>query len=626
MTILDGLNDKQREAAQTSEGPVLILAGAGSGKTRALTHRIAYLIKEKNVRPESILAVTFTNKAANEMKSRVAKLMSPHPPATDYRLPTTNLFWLGTFHSICVKILRRESQNAGIRNDFTIFDSDDSLRAVKRAMRSLDISEKTYNPRAVRAYISQAKGEIITAKKYRDYAFEHFQEIVADVYVEYEKILQDSSALDFDDLLLKTVLIFQNNPSILEKYQRIFKYILVDEYQDTNHVQYIFLKLLAQKDRNIFVIGDDWQSIYSFRGAKFQNILDFQKDYPEAKVIYLEQNYRSTQPILDAAQKLIKNNEVRSDKNLFTRESGGAPVLVVASQDKTQESEFILDEIESLTVGEKRKLSEFVILYRINSQSRIFEESLIKRSVPYRIIGGVRFYERKEIKDILAYLQLILNKSNLIALSRVINVPSRGIGEKTVEKIFELRDKAKEEIPKYREFTKLLDEFRLKSPSLKLSDLVDLILDRTGYREFLSDGSPESEGRLENIEELKSAASVFETLEEFLQSVSLVSDLDNYSETDEVLTLMTVHAAKGLEFPVVFISGLEEGLFPHAQSLSDQFQLEEERRLFYVGMTRAMYRLYITFSKMRFNYGMLQPSLPSRFLDELPEEVERLDL
>lgn len=641
MDILDNLNQKQREAVTTTEGPVLILAGAGSGKTRALTHRIAYLIYEKKISPQNILAVTFTNKAAGEMRDRVAHLLTQNSKlkSQNYNSKLTNLnnqglelFWLGTFHSICVKILRREiEKTSGFSRDFTIFDSDDSLRAVKNAMRDLEISDKKYNPRTIRAFISQAKGELINSSDYKKYANEHFQEIVARIFVRYAKILQDANALDFDDLILKTVELLSNFPDILSHYQAIFKYILVDEYQDTNHAQYVLLKLLAKSHQNIFAIGDDWQSIYSFRGAKFQNILDFKKDYPKAKTIFLEENYRSTTPILEAAQAVIKKNETRSDKNLFTKSAGGAPVAVVSASDKLLEIDFILDEIMSLKEGENRGLESFVVLYRTNAQSRIFEESLIRRQIPYRIIGAVRFYERREIKDILAFMRLMQNSNDSISLSRVINVPARGIGDKSLQKILSFSGSDWQDaivaVPKSKPFFDMIEELRIKSLTLRPDQVIESILDRTGYKEYLSDGSIESESRLENIEELKSAASAHDNLPEFLESVSLVSDIDKYNDSEDVLTLMTIHSAKGLEFPVVFISGLEEGLFPHANSMADQAELEEERRLFYVGMTRAKERLYISFSKSRMMYGSFQLCEPSRFLEELPQDkIELLEL
>jgi len=621
MELLNNLNSKQQEAVETTEGPVLILAGAGSGKTRALTYRVAYLVLEKKIPPENILAVTFTNKAAKEMTSRIEKQLNKSTGAQRLFLP-----WLGTFHSICVKILRRElEKTTGMNSNFTIYDQSDSLNAIKQAMKDLDISEKQYNPRAIRSFISSAKGELINYEDYKKYAFEHFQEIVAKVYVKYQGILNRANALDFDDLLMKTVEILENNPSILEKYQRRFKYILIDEYQDTNHAQYKLVKLLAALNRNIFVIGDDWQSIYSFRGAKFQNILDFQKDYPDAKIIYLEENYRSTNPIIEAAQTVIKNNEVRSDKNLFTRKQTGAPVCVVAAEDKYKEVDFILDEITSLKLGEGRRYDDFAILYRTNAQSRIFEEVLIKRGVPYRIYGAIKFYERKEIKDVIAYLNYLQNENDQVSLSRIINTPTRGIGEKTFAKIISAPEEALE-IPKYKAFVKMIDSIKNSISSLRPDQIIETVISKSGYRDLINDGTIEGQSRLENVEELKVAASSYESLSDFLQSVALVSDIDNLGEEGEVLTLMTVHLSKGLEFPVVFVSGLEEGLFPHIQSTDDQLNLEEERRLFYVAMTRAMERLYILHSRCRFMYGSLQISMPSRFIDELPETVETIEI
>ncbi|MFH1855200.1 MAG: UvrD-helicase domain-containing protein, partial [bacterium] len=536
MDILSSLNESQRQAVLATEGPVLILAGAGSGKTRALTHRVAHLISE-GVSTQNILAVTFTNKAAQVMSERINKLLSENKKSMGAKLP-----WLGTFHSICVKILRREVEQLGYGRDFSIYDQDDSLRLIKQIMKSLAIDEKRFNPRAIRSYISGAKGELIDAKGYESFAFDQFQERVAKVFKEYEKKLKVQNALDFDDLISKTVELFRKFPEVLSSYQNRFKYILVDEYQDTNHSQYILLKLLAARHKNIFAIGDDWQSIYSFRGAKFQNILDFKKDYPQAKIVYLEENYRSRAPILASAQALIKNNELRSDKNIFTSKSGGSPVLVVSSGAKHDEIEFIIDEIGSLKAGERRGLRDFVVLYRINAQSRAFEESLVSRGIPYKIIGGVRFYERREIKDIIAYLRYAINPKDTVSLSRIVNVPTRGIGDKTLQVILSDIEKAKDN-PKFANFLKIISRLqeqidRGKSPDLLVGD----VLNFSGYKEFLNDGTVESQTRLENIEELKNAASSFETITDFLESVALVSDTDNFEEDRDYLTLMTVHS------------------------------------------------------------------------------------
>lgn len=616
--LLNDLNEKQREAVLATDGPVLILAGAGSGKTRALTHRIAYLITQKKVLSDNILAVTFTNKAAKEMAQRISTLLGGDG---QFRMN-----WLGTFHAICVKILRREIEKAsGISSDFTIYDQGDSLNAIKRVMKQLEISEKQYSPKAIRSFISSAKGELLDAKQYQKFAFDHFQEIVARVYTGYQDMLRRGDALDFDDLLMMTVKIMSDNPRILEKYRDKFRYILIDEYQDTNHAQYVLVKLLAEKHQNIFVIGDDWQSIYSFRGAKFQNILDFQKDYPKAKTIYLEENYRSTNPILEAAQAVIKNNEIRSDKSLFTNKPSGAPVTVVAAGDKYKEIDFILDEIVSLKIGEGRSYNDFAVLYRTNAQSRIFEENLAKRHIPYRIYGAIKFYERKEIKDIIAYLNYIQNPNDSVSLSRIINVPPRGIGEKTLAKILSPNLQA-EDLPKYKTFIKTIDEIRTMIGGLRVEEAIETVLLKSGYRRYIDDGTVEGQSRLENIEELKAAAATYETITDFLQGIALVSDIDSLGEGGEAITLMTVHLSKGLEFPVVFISGLEEGLFPHIQSVDDQLNLEEERRLFYVAMTRAMKRLYILYSKCKFVYGSLQMSEASRFISELPETVDLIEL
>ena len=613
--ILAGLNQRQRKAVLSTEGPVLILAGAGSGKTRALTHRIAYLVFEKRIQPRNILAVTFTNKAANVMRERVEKLTG-----SKQYFP-----WLGTFHSICVRMLRQKADGKLGRHNFVIYDENDSLRAIKKAMEDLGVSVKDYNPRAIRAFISGAKSELLSARDYQKFALDPMQKITGKVFIRYEEILHNSNALDFDDLILKTVKALEKDKVFRDYFRSRFKYILVDEYQDTNHAQYMFLKILAKAHKNIFVIGDDWQSIYSFRGAKFKNILDFKKDYPNAKVIYLEENYRSTTPILESAQAVIKQNEIRSDKYLFTSKSGGAPVSLVIASSKEDEIGFIIDEIIGLSRGEGRELKDFVILYRTNAQSRAFEELLVHRKIPYRIYGGLRFYERKEIKDILSYLSIIKNSFDLVALTRVINTPPRGIGEITLKRILSFNDnKARAQIPKYREFVNIMNELRASSKNKRPDEIIEDIIYKTGYKKFLSDGSPESQTRLENIEELKIAASNYENLDNFLESVALVADIDSYNENQNVLTLMTIHSAKGMEFPVVFITGLEEGLFPHASSISDQFELEEERRLFYVGMTRAMQRLYITYSKIRLMYGRLEPQIPSRFISELPQE--HLDL
>jgi DNA helicase-2/ATP-dependent DNA helicase PcrA len=629
--ILSGLNEAQKEAVLTTEGPVLILAGAGSGKTKALTHRIAYLMEVKKVSPYNILAVTFTNKAAKAMAERVAGLLAGcrvsgvgcqtvnAPRPTPYG---ANLPWLGTFHAMCVKILRREIQVLGYTSDFSIFDDADSIVAVKRAMLELKIDPKQYNANSVRYAIGGAKNEMVTAKEYEGYAEGHFQEIVCQVYKQYDKILKEANALDFDDLLNKTVEIFIKHPMILAKYQQQFKYLLVDEYQDTNHTQYLLCKMLASQHRNIFVIGDDYQSIYSWRGARFRNILDFGKDYPEAKIIKLEENYRSTQNILDAAQAVITKNVERSEKELRTNRGAGELVTFFEAPEGKVEIEFIIQEIRALQRRAGLKLKDFVILYRTNAQSRAIEEALMATRVPYRIIGGLRFYERAEIKDILAYLRLIYNAKDMVSLERIINRPARGIGPRAWSQVvangLEQAASANEKILK---FVQMLDELRELAKKVTVSELIEQTSHRSGYRAWLNDKSIENQSRLENIEELRSVAEAHNGLGEFLESVALVSDTDKYDESADVLTLMTLHSAKGLEFPVVFIIGMEEGLLPHSQSMTDASQLEEERRLCYVGMTRAKDRLYLTSSRCRLLYGNMQYNEKSRFLEDIPEEL-----
>lgn len=604
MDILSGLNDKQREAVLATRGPVLILAGAGSGKTKALTHRIAYLIKDYNINPQNILAVTFTNKAAEEMKKRIAKLLE----SNNKILP-----WMGTFHAISVKILRQEIHNLGYRRHFTIYDEQDSLSLIKKTMKDLNIDAKEYNPKSVKNFISGAKNELIGAKEYPQYAESYFQEIVAKIFEQYQKNLKLANGLDFDDLLMLTVQLFREFPLILEKYQNIFHYIMIDEYQDTNTAQYTLVKLLAQKHKNICVVGDDYQAIYGFRGANFKNILNFEKDYPQAKVIKMEQNYRSTQNILSAADKIIKQNTNRTDKTLWTENLEGAPITVYEASNEHDEIDFIVNEIESLCNNETTKqLNNFVILYRTNAQSRVIEEVLLKHNIPYRLIGAYRFYERKEIKDIMAYLRLISNPTDRVSLERIINVPPRGIGPKTLAQV---------ENPKLQNFYHLLEELRSKSQVLRIDELIDYVADKTGYKLWTLDKTEEGEMRWENIQELKSVARESETLEEFLEKVALVSDIDKYDQNLQAITLMTLHNAKGLEFPVVFMAGMEEGLFPHSLTFSDPTDLEEERRLCYVGMTRAKERLYLSHCLSRLIFGEMKMNLHSRFIDEIPEDL-----
>ena len=612
--IFKDLNQKQIEAVKTTNGPVLILAGAGSGKTKALTHRVAYLIVEKKVSPYNILVVTFTNKAAEEMISRINKLLGQKQKILSGKIPRL-LPWAGTFHCICAKILRQEIQALGFRRSFLIYDEDDSLSAIKHAMDSLEIDKKQYNPRAVKNFISGAKNELITPTQYAKYAQGYFGEIVLKVYREYQQILRAANALDFDDLIMKTVELFQKYPEVLKRWQNLFKYILVDEYQDTNHAQYMLIKLLAKRHNNLFVIGDDFQAIYGFRGANFRNILDFEKDYPKAKVIKMEQNYRSTQNIISAASKVIEKNILRSEKALWTENEAGLPATIFEAQNEIDEADFIIGEINALRhIGQ---FNDFVILYRTNAQSRIFEEVLMQNNVPYRLIGALRFYERKEIKDILSYLKLIASADDKVSLKRIINVPPRGIGDKSQNANL----KSQNENPKIQKFNEMIEEFRIIANKSKLPKLIDTVTQQTGYRDFILDGTEEGEMRWENIEELKSVAQRATTLEEFLENVTLVSDIDNYDQKTDAITLMTLHNAKGLEFPVVFMVGMEEGLFPHARSLFEPMELEEERRLCYVGMTRAKKRLYLTYATARMIYGATAVNSPSRFIADIPEEL-----
>lgn len=632
MTIFNDLNEKQKEAVLATEGPVLILAGAGSGKTKALTHRIAYLIKEKKISPYNILAVTFTNKASQEMGGRVMHLL-----ANVAKLP-----WLGTFHSICVRLLRREIDQAGLgfNRNFTIWDSADSQSAIKRIMKDLQIDSKQYHPSAIAAFISGAKNEFLNAEQYKQFASGIFQEIVSRIFDHYESLARENNAMDFDDLLMNTLKMLEQNPEITKRYQEKFKYILVDEYQDTNRAQYLLTKILAKKYQNIFAIGDDYQSIYSWRGADFRNILNFERDWPKAKVIKLEQNYRSTQNILDAGRAIIEKNIHRSDKKLWTKSGSGDPILIVECLNEKDEGEYILQEIERLkkerTAVRPYTYDDFVILYRTNAQSRLLEETFVKYFVPYRIVGGLKFYERKEVKDILAYLRLLVNPRDLVSLERIINVPSRGIGEKNLEDILnECRGRLQSaptngtvnvDNPKGREFFELIDRIRSNIADMAPDEIVLRVAEMTGYKKFVLDGTIEGESRWENIKELASAAVGFTDLNEFLEQTALIQDTDDRSlkfeiNNQEAVTLMTLHSSKGLEFPVVFIAGMEEGIMPHTRSLQDAAEMEEERRLCYVGITRAKYRLYLLHAFERRLWGNLQANLRSRFLDELPEHL-----
>ena len=637
----------QKEAVLTTEGPVLILAGAGSGKTKVLTHRVAYLIREKAVKPENILAVTFTNKASKEMTERIVALLGGNPleKMNFNSFFSRNFPTMGTFHSICARILREDGHYLGYKRSFTIFDESDSISAIKQSLQQLQIIDKKASPQGVKSYISSAKNELMAPEKYASLAHGYFQELVAKIYPVYQENLKRNNALDFDDLLFETVKLFQKFPEVLEKYQKLWRYIHIDEYQDTNHAQYMFVKLLAAKYRNLCVVGDDWQSIYSWRGADFQNILDFERDYKETKIVKLEQNYRNTKAIIDAAHRIISKNEKRSEKKLWTDNDAGLPIVVAELYNEQEEARFIIQESGRLSREEQLKLSDIVVLYRTNAQSRAIETELIRFNIPYRIVGGVRFYERKEIKDLLAYLRVINSDDDWVAFERIINVPPKGIGAVSLKKLIDCSHKNKLSIshtlelvndigfsPKtaagLTEFARALTIYRRAKESEPLSGLIELILKKSGYADYLNDGTTTGEERLENVRELMSVAEDYiavhgeeSNLEGFLEEVALVADIDNWNPQEEALTLMTLHAAKGLEFNVVFMIGMEENLFPHSNSFFDTEQLEEERRLCYVGITRAKERVYMTLAERRMLYGGIHSNSPSRFLADIPDEL-----
>ncbi len=647
MDILEGLNENQKEAVMTVDGPLLIIAGAGSGKTKTLTHRVAYLIKNAGVRPRNILAVTFTNKAAQEMRERIMKILYPEADAKyKYSLyGTADLPMIGTFHAICSMVLRNEIEVLGYGKSFHIIDDQDQQVLVKKILKELEIDPQQFNPRAILAAISKEKNELTTSEQFAMQVGGYYEEIVSRVYSAYQKQLKENNGLDFDDIIMLTAQLFQNFPQILEKYQSQFRYIMVDEYQDTNRAQYILINLLASKHRNLCVVGDDWQSIYRFRGADIQNILNFEKDYSETKVIHLEQNYRSSQVILDAAYGVISKNINRKDKKLWTEKESGHLVSSYEAQDERDEAEFIAREIGENAKGVFKK---FVVLYRTNAQSRTIEEIFLKRSIPYRIIGGIKFYQRKEVKDIVAYLRLILNNSDVISLGRIVNEPKRSIGEMTLKKwltiarqlqldpiaaslqisssALQITGSKVEEILKFCEFIRRMKEVQ---PRIKLADFIEKVFKESGYERMLLAEGTEGEMRWENVKELVSVAQKFDESENeyedllsaFLEEVALASDVDNVDQNQDAVHLMTLHSAKGLEFPTVFIVGLEEGILPHARSLLSHGEMEEERRLMYVGLTRAKEKIYLLFTRQRTLFGMAQMNAPSRFLEDIEEKL-----
>ncbi len=632
MSTLKSLNEKQKEAARHVDGPLLIIAGAGSGKTRVLTHRIAYLIKEHKVNPFNILAVTFTNKAADEMKKRLRKLVGI----------LSRDMWIGTFHSICGRILRHDIDKIGWKKNFVIYDEDEQLSLIKRIVKDLNFDAKKFNPAVVQETISKAKNNLIGPEKYSNAAGDFFEEKIAIAYKLYQDKLAENNALDFDDMLMYTVMLLRNNPKVLEYYQKRFQYINVDEYQDTNHVQYLLTKLLAGDNGNICVVGDEDQSIYRWRGADFWNILNFEKDFKNAKAVKLEQNYRSTKNVLDVANSVIKNNEMRKDKKLWTNNEEGKKAVHYLAFDEHDEALFLAEKIQKLS--EKHSLNDFVILYRTNAQSRVVEDVFLQSGIPYRILSGVRFYERKEIKDILAYLKLIHNPADNLSLIRIINNTQDGIGKVTISKLegeaakrgipllilfndlsqIKLQEKTK---AKLSSFSRMIARFETYANEMGIVELMERVVRETHYLRNLEDeGTEESLMRAENVKELIGVAKEFEKVNDdkslgaFLNQIMLVTDQDRADEKKQAVTLMTLHGAKGLEFPVVFIIGMEEGIFPHYRSFFNKDELEEERRLCYVGITRAKKDLFLVSANERTLFGESWCNGPSRFLTEIPEE------
>lgn len=670
--ILLGLNKEQKEAVMTVEGPLLIIAGAGSGKTKTLTHRVAYLIKNAGVRPQNILAVTFTNKAAGEMRERIGKILGVVGEVGGAKgMYNSKLPLIGTFHALCVKILRSEIENLGYKKTFHIIDDQDQQALMKRVMKELSIDVTQFHPKAFLGAISNAKNDLITAEEFAMSANGYYEELVAKAFTRYQTQLKENNGLDFDDIIMLVVRLFQKFPHVLEKYQRIFRYVMVDEYQDTNKAQYLLVNLLAGKHRNLCVVGDDWQSIYKFRGADIQNILNFEKDYPEAKVIHLEQNYRSSQVILDAAYGVISKNINRKDKQLWTEKKEGHLITSYEAEDERDEAEFIVDEIRKNTKG---NYADFVVLYRTNAQSRVLEEMFLRKSIPYRIIGGVKFYQRKEIKDVVAYLRLIFNNNDIVSLERIINEPKRNLGKATLGKWIAAARGAEtnpiqlgyrgdlgawgdsglgkikiDAIKKFCEFVVRMNEVRNR---ISLSDFVQKVVAESGYEKMLLGEGPEGEVRWENVRELISVAQKYDewderekgeekgkegigegdigqgdALTDFLEEVALASDVDNVDQSKDAVHMMTLHSAKGLEFPTVFIVGLEEGILPHSRSMLSYEEMEEERRLMYVGLTRAKEKIYLLFTRQRTIFGSTQANPPSRFLDDIPNHlIEELEV
>ncbi|HAP8656107.1 TPA: DNA helicase PcrA [Enterococcus faecium] len=647
--LLNGMNPRQKEAVLHTDGPLLLMAGAGSGKTRVLTHRIAYLIEEKEVNPWNILAITFTNKAAKEMKERVNAILASGGEDV----------WVSTFHSMCVRILRRDVDFIGYNRNFTIIDSSEQLTLMKRILKELNIDPKKYDPRSILGTISQAKNSLQTPQDFAKMQGSYYEEIAAKCYAAYQKELQYNQCMDFDDLIMNTIRLFEEHPDSLTYYQNKFHYIHVDEYQDTNHAQYTLVNLLAGRFRNLCVVGDADQSIYGWRGADMQNILDFEKDYPDAAVILLEQNYRSTKNILSAANQVIENNSNRKPKNLWTENKEGNKITYYRADNERDETRFIVDRMQEEIRSNHRNYGDFAILYRTNAQSRVMEETLLKANIPYKMVGGHKFYDRKEIKDILAYLNVLANPQDSISFERIVNSPKRGIGPGSIEKLrsfaslhewplleaaqnadlANIGGKAGQQLGAFGE---MIQEVTQMIPYLTVTELTKEVLDRSGYLEDLKiQNTLEAQARIENLEEFLTVTQEFdkqfeqqneedadapeEKLTVFLNDLALVSDIDNLEEDASQVTLMTLHAAKGLEFPVVFLIGLEEGVFPLSRALMEESELEEERRLAYVGITRAEEALYLTNAFSRTLYGRTQYNRPSRFVEEIDQELLEIE-
>ncbi|MGP4060625.1 DNA helicase PcrA [Halobacillus sp. H74] len=636
--LIQGLNEEQRNAVTHTEGPLLIMAGAGSGKTRVLTHRIAYLLSEKDIAPRNILAITFTNKAAREMKERVESLVGKEGEK----------IWMSTFHSMCVRILRRDIDRIGYDRNFSILDSSDQLSVIKQVLKDINLDPKKWDPRAMLGAISNSKNELMTAEDYAKDAGNMHEEQIAEIYKGYQKKLRKNQSLDFDDLIMQTLRLFDEVPEVLESYQRRFQYIHVDEYQDTNHAQYQLVKHLASRYQNLCVVGDSDQSIYAWRGADIQNILNFENDYPKARTILLERNYRSTELILNAANNVIDNNSGRKPKHLWTDNKGGEKIHYHQAGTEREEALFVTDKIEDMVRQGKFRYQDASILYRTNAQSRTIEETFVKAGIPYQMVGGTKFYDRKEIKDLLAYLRLISNPNDDLSFQRVVNEPKRGVGKTSMDKMMAYA--ADHDISLYEaaaevdfvgvsakaakaimSFRKMIQNWTQQQEFLSATDMVQDVIDKTGYEEMLlNEKSIEAQSRLENIEEFKSVTKNFEenaedkTLIAFLTDLALIADIDSMNDdpdSDDTVTLMTLHSAKGLEFPVVFLIGMEENVFPHSRALMEEEEMEEERRLAYVGITRAEKELFISHAKMRTLYGRTNMNPISRFINEIPEDL-----